>query len=136
VSDGRLMPRHARRASFALPGLCCSFFFFATRAMLFRELPFCLAGWQPLQSARRLALRPSCHPGPGGWVGTAPVCKTAPACCRHAPYLPRSGCSWHWVGGCLDPKYFTKFHYTKRRFPVTSKCRHIYGVLNVDEIKN
>jgi hypothetical protein len=37
---------------------------------------------------------------------------------------------------CLDPKYFPKFYYAKRRFPITSKCRHIYEVLNVDEIKN
>jgi hypothetical protein len=37
---------------------------------------------------------------------------------------------------CLDVKYFPKFHYAKRRFPVTLKCRHIYGVLNVDKIKN
>jgi hypothetical protein len=37
---------------------------------------------------------------------------------------------------CLDPKYFLKFHYVKRRFLVTSKCRHMHGVLNVDEIKN
>jgi hypothetical protein len=37
---------------------------------------------------------------------------------------------------CLDPKYFPKLHYAKRRFPVTSKYRHMYGVVNVDEIKN
>jgi hypothetical protein len=37
---------------------------------------------------------------------------------------------------CLDAKYFPKFYYAKRRFPVTSKYRHMYGVLNVDEIKN
>jgi hypothetical protein len=29
-----------------------------------------------------------------------------------------------------------KFHYAKRRFPITSKCWQIYGVLNVDEIIN
>jgi hypothetical protein len=29
-----------------------------------------------------------------------------------------------------------KFHYAKRRFPVTSKCRQMHGVLNIDEIKN
>jgi hypothetical protein len=37
---------------------------------------------------------------------------------------------------CLDAKFFLKFYYVKRRFPITSKCRHMYGVLNVDEIKN
>jgi hypothetical protein len=26
---------------------------------------------------------------------------------------------------CLDPKFSPKFHYAKRRFPVTSKCRHM-----------
>jgi hypothetical protein len=36
----------------------------------------------------------------------------------------------------LDPKYLPKFHYVKRRFPITLKCRHMHGVLNVDEIKN
>jgi hypothetical protein len=40
------------------------------------------------------------------------------------------------LGPCLDPKFHPKFHYAKRRFSVTSKCRHIYRVLNVDEIKN
>jgi len=28
------------------------------------------------------------------------------------------------------------WHYAKRRFPVTSNLRYMYGVLNVDEIKN
>jgi hypothetical protein len=40
------------------------------------------------------------------------------------------------LGVCLDPKYFPKFYYVKRRFLITSKCRYMYGVLNVDEIKN
>jgi hypothetical protein len=30
----------------------------------------------------------------------------------------------------------SKIHYAKRKFPVTSNLRYIYGVLNVDEIKN
>jgi hypothetical protein len=29
-----------------------------------------------------------------------------------------------------------KSHYAKRRFSVTSKYRYIYGVLNIDKIKN
>jgi hypothetical protein len=37
---------------------------------------------------------------------------------------------------CLDANFFSKFYYAKRRFPITSKCRHMYRVLNVDEIKN
>jgi hypothetical protein len=48
-------------------------------------------------------------------------------------HVPRMS-AWLWA--CLDPKYFPKFHYAKRRFFITSKCRHMYGVLNVDEIKN
>jgi hypothetical protein len=37
---------------------------------------------------------------------------------------------------CLDAKFSPKFHYAKRRFSITSKCRHMHGVLNIDEIKN
>jgi hypothetical protein len=36
----------------------------------------------------------------------------------------------------LVPQFFSKFHYAKRRFPVTLKCRQMHEVLNVDEIKN
>jgi hypothetical protein len=36
----------------------------------------------------------------------------------------------------LDPKYFPKFYYAKRRISITSKCRHMHEVLNVDKIKN
>jgi hypothetical protein len=42
-----------------------------------------------------------------------------------------------WTTICtLGPKFILKFYYAKRRFSITSKCRHIYGVQNVDEIKN
>jgi hypothetical protein len=37
-----------------------------------------------------------------------------------------------WFSSTILPK----FHYAKRRFLVTSKCRQIHEVLNVDEIKN
>jgi hypothetical protein len=37
---------------------------------------------------------------------------------------------------CLDTQIHPKFYYVKRRFPITSKCRQMYGVLNVDEIIN
>jgi hypothetical protein len=37
---------------------------------------------------------------------------------------------------CLVPPILPKFHYVKRRFPVTSKYRQMHGVLNVDKIKN
>jgi hypothetical protein len=37
---------------------------------------------------------------------------------------------------CLDDKFSPKFHYAKRRFPITSKYRYMHEVLNVDEIKN
>jgi hypothetical protein len=40
------------------------------------------------------------------------------------------------LGPCLVLDFFLKFHYAKRRFPVISKYRHMYEVLNVDEIKN
>jgi hypothetical protein len=40
------------------------------------------------------------------------------------------------AGACLVPKFIPKFYYAKRKFPITSKRQHIYGVLNVDEIKN
>jgi hypothetical protein len=33
-------------------------------------------------------------------------------------------------------KFSPKFYYAKRRFSITSKCRQMHGVLNVDEIKN
>jgi hypothetical protein len=36
---------------------------------------------------------------------------------------------------CLVPLFSPKFDYAKRRFPVTSKCRQMHEVLNVDEIK-
>jgi hypothetical protein len=37
---------------------------------------------------------------------------------------------------CLVSQIHHKFYYAKRRFSITSKYRHIYGVLNVNEIKN
>jgi hypothetical protein len=40
------------------------------------------------------------------------------------------------LGPRLDAKFSLKFYYVKKRFPIISKCRHMYGVLNVDEIKN
>jgi hypothetical protein len=36
----------------------------------------------------------------------------------------------------LDSRIHLKFYYAKRRFPVTSKCRQMHGVLNVDKIIN
>jgi hypothetical protein len=47
--------------------------------------------------------------------------------------LSKSG---YGIGPCLDAKFSPKFHYAKRRFPITLKCQHMHGVLNVDEIKN
>jgi hypothetical protein len=37
---------------------------------------------------------------------------------------------------CLVPNSTPKFYYAKRRFSITSKCRQMHGVLNIDEIKN
>jgi hypothetical protein len=60
--------------------------------------------------------------------------------------LPKAllGCRCKWALGHeaakaeprLDAKFFCKFYYAKRRFSITSKCRHMHEVLNVDEIKN
>jgi hypothetical protein len=41
-----------------------------------------------------------------------------------------------WSRPCLVPIPHPKFHYAKRRFPITSKYRQMHGVLNVDKIKN
>jgi hypothetical protein len=40
------------------------------------------------------------------------------------------------VRACLVPNFSPQLHYAKRRFPITSKCRQMHGVLNIDEIKN
>jgi hypothetical protein len=40
------------------------------------------------------------------------------------------------LGPCLVPQFSPKFYYAKRRFSVTSKCRQMHRILNVDEIKN
>jgi hypothetical protein len=37
---------------------------------------------------------------------------------------------------CLVSQIHFKLYYAKRRFLITSKCRHMHEVLNVDEIKN
>jgi hypothetical protein len=37
---------------------------------------------------------------------------------------------------CLDPKFHLQIPLCKKKIHITSKCRHMYGVLNVDEIKN
>jgi hypothetical protein len=42
----------------------------------------------------------------------------------------------HRIEGCLDSKFASQIHYAEFLFPVTSKYWHIYGVLNIDEIKN
>jgi hypothetical protein len=57
--------------------------------------------------------------------GTERVRGVAPPRCQVSSLTP-----------CLDTEFLPKFHYAKRRFPIISKCRHMHGVLNVDEIKN
>jgi hypothetical protein len=37
---------------------------------------------------------------------------------------------------CLDAKFQPQISMCKKKIPITSKCRHMHGVLNVDEIKN
>jgi hypothetical protein len=40
------------------------------------------------------------------------------------------------LGPFLIPDFTLKFHYTKIRFLITLKCWRMFGVLNIDEIKN
>jgi hypothetical protein len=37
---------------------------------------------------------------------------------------------------CLVLNFNLKFYYVKKKILITSKYRHMHGVLNVDEIKN
>jgi hypothetical protein len=53
----------------------------------------------------------------------------AAAAVASATFLPLG------LGPGLVPNSYPKFHYAKKRFPITSKCRHMHGVLNIDEIK-
>jgi hypothetical protein len=36
----------------------------------------------------------------------------------------------------LDTKFASQIPLCKKKITITSKCRHMYGVQNVDEIKN
>jgi hypothetical protein len=50
-----------------------------------------------------------------------------------------AGAQWPFrftIWGLFSSQILPKFHYAKRRFSVTSKCRQMHEVLNVDEIKN
>jgi hypothetical protein len=47
-----------------------------------------------------------------------------------------SACNKRKLSPCLVLPILPKFYYVKRRFTVTLKYRQMYGVLNVDEIKN
>jgi hypothetical protein len=46
------------------------------------------------------------------------------------------GGAWKTDCACLVPNFSPKFYYVKRKFSIISKYRHMYEVLNVDEIKN
>jgi hypothetical protein len=37
---------------------------------------------------------------------------------------------------CLDTKFTSQIPLCKKKIPITSKCRHMHGVQNGDEIKN
>jgi hypothetical protein len=39
-------------------------------------------------------------------------------------------------GPGLDPKFHPQILLCKKKIPITSKCRHMHVVLNIDEIKN
>jgi hypothetical protein len=38
------------------------------------------------------------------------------------------------LGPCLVPKFNLQISLCKKKIPITSKCRHMHGVLNVDKI--
>jgi hypothetical protein len=44
-------------------------------------------------------------------------------------------CTCRALEPCLDTKFDHQIYYAKFLFPVTLKCRHVYEVLNIDEIK-
>jgi hypothetical protein len=44
--------------------------------------------------------------------------------------------TWDGTRPWFSSNFIPKFYYVKRRFPITSKCRQIHKVLNIDEIKN
>jgi hypothetical protein len=69
-------------------------------------------------------------------VGVDVLCNVAQIYCTPTPVLSRSTVTVLAAIISADTQIHPKFHYAKRRFSITSKCRHIYGVLNVDEIKN
>jgi len=52
------------------------------------------------------------------------------------PPLPHLHLAGVQVRPCLVPLFFRIWHYEKRRFFITLNLRYMYGVLNVDEIKN
>jgi hypothetical protein len=37
---------------------------------------------------------------------------------------------------CLDTKFASQISLWKKKIPITSKCWHMHGVQNIDEIKN
>jgi hypothetical protein len=40
------------------------------------------------------------------------------------------------LGPCLDPKFHPQISLCKKKILITSKCRHMHVVLNIDEITN
>jgi hypothetical protein len=65
--------------------------------------------------------------------GTVDVGRFVAAAAAAATALPEQSVP---IRPRLVPNFSPKFYYAKRRFFVTSKCRHMHEVLNVDEIKN
>jgi hypothetical protein len=71
-----------------------------------------------------------------GSVGSCMRTGTFPSTPSLLPGAPRPSCWLCLLRPCLVPQIHHKLHYTKIRFSITSKYRHMHGVLNVDEIKN
>jgi hypothetical protein len=81
---------------------------------------------QPLARSRRTL--PGAPPLPSGLFSLA-----LRACLRQG-HLCHPASFHFWPR--LVHKFSPKFYYVKRRFSITSKCRQMHGLLNVDEIKN
>jgi hypothetical protein len=56
------------------------------------------------------------------------------ACVKRFDVIDERGNILGWEREVNKAQLLPKFYYAKRRFPITSKCRHMYEVLNIDEI--
>jgi hypothetical protein len=93
------------------------------------------------------SLRASFRKGTGHGSNREDRCRTAAPTTGWLPEAASGGQRGVWQVGegigrsrevrpCLHYKVCLQIHYAEFLFPVISKCRHIYRVLNIDEIKN